>query len=392
MLDFNKDKGNCTGCSACYSICPKHCITMNADKEGFLYPEITGECISCGLCEKVCPAIHAKPIQQFKKKSFAATAKDFKIWKRSASGGAFSCICKCFGDDKTLVVGAAWSGLKVHHISILGVDNISPLCKSKYISSDLEDVFIEIKNYLKTGNKVIFCGTPCQVAGLNAFLRKTYENLLTIDLICHGVGSPYVFNSAIDEIGKQAGDNVVSYEFRYKNRRYESDYISLVKFQNKGLKQLIGDQYIQLFLSQISLRPSCGKNCKYRDPNRPGDLTIADARGLKFFIKGNYDTTKNYTHVVINTEQGLKAVDKINDYMEVYPCRIKDVTRFNPLFERNTNFNNDRDSFFKEYIINGEETIRKYTKQYREKKMTLKSFIRLYFPKYMIIAIDRLRK
>lgn len=392
MLSFNLDKGNCTGCSACYAICPKHCIFMKKDAEGFIYPEVGDGCISCGLCEKVCPNVHDKPIQTFKKRAFAATAKDENIWRRSASGGAFSCICKAFGDEKTLVVGAAWDGLKVHHVGIVGVDNIVPLCKSKYVASQLEDTFQEIKNHLRTGEKAIFCGTPCQVAGLNAFLQKSYSNLLTIDLICHGVGSPYVFEEAITAIGEQAGDKVLSYEFRHKNRRYESDYITSVVFENQGRKQLINDQYMQLFLSQISLRPSCGKNCKYRNPNRPGDITIADARGLKYFIHKAYDTTRNYTHVVVNTEKGLNAIENISKYMVIYPCEVSDVTRFNPLFERHTVFNEDRNKFFEEFVKDGPKTIGKYTKNYKIKKMTWKSLLRFYFPKVIVMAIDRMRR
>lgn len=392
MLEFNRDKNNCTGCTACYAVCPKHCITMTADAEGFLYPEASDECIHCGLCERVCPNVHDKPVNTFTKQAFAATAKDFNIWQRSASGGAFSCICKAFGDAKTLVVGAAWNGLKVHHIGILGVDNIAPLCKSKYISSNLEDTFAEIKNHLKTGAKAIFCGTPCQVAGLQAFLRKPYENLLTIDLICHGVGSPTVFESAMDAIGRQAGAKVVAYEFRHKNRRYEDDYITSVTFENQGAKQLVKDQYMQLFLSQITLRPSCGKNCKYRNPNRPGDVTIADARGLKYFVKGMYDTTQNYTHVVVNTEKGLKAVEHIKDYMVVFPCKVEDVTRFNPLFERHTIFNDNREQFFADYTKDHVKAIEKYTKRFMEKKLTLKSIVRLYFPKFIVRTIDHLKR
>lgn len=365
---------------------------MVRDEEGFLYPEASDDCIHCGLCEKICPNVHDKPAQSFKKQAFAATAKDFGIWQRSASGGAFSCICKAFGNENTLVVGAAWDGLGVHHVGILGVDNIAPLCKSKYVASDLENTFSLIKRHLESGEKVIFCGTPCQVSGLKAFLRKEYVHLLTIDLICHGVGSPKVFRSAMDAIGLQAGDSVTAYEFRHKNKRYENDHITLVKFKNIEPKQLVNDQYMQLFLSQISLRPSCGKNCKYRNPNRPGDLTIADARGLKYFIKGSYDTTQNYTHVVVNTEKGLKSIEHIMDYMVTYPCSVTDVTRFNPLFERHTTFNENRDEFFDEYTKDSIKTISKYTQSYTEKKLTLKSFIRLYSPKFIVLAIDKFRR
>ena len=193
MLTFNPNKSNCTGCAACYSVCPTHCISMDADEEGFLYPNASDACVHCGLCETVCPAILPKANNNYVQKAVAAVSKDYEIWKRSSSGGAFSEICRQWADDDTLIVGAAWDGLKVHHIGVYGFENIAPLCKSKYISSAIEDSFIEIRNELRGGRKTIFCGCPCQVAGLKAFLGKDYNNLLTIDLICHGQGSPIVF-------------------------------------------------------------------------------------------------------------------------------------------------------------------------------------------------------
>ena len=167
------DKKLCTGCTACYAACPNGGIKMIADKEGLLYPAITDTCISCDKCLKVCPRINKKAsASNFNKRAYAATSKNSKIWRRSSSGGAFSEICKAFGDENTIVCGAAWDGLKVHHICVEGVENIMPLCKSKYVASSLENVFIEIKNHLGNDRKVIFCGTPCQVAGLKGFLNQ----------------------------------------------------------------------------------------------------------------------------------------------------------------------------------------------------------------------------
>lgn len=124
-----------------------------------------------------------------------------------------------------MVVGAAWDGFYVHHIGIVGIDNIKPLCNSKYVSSHIEETFREIREYLKNG-KVIFCGTPCQVSGLRSFLHKDYDNLLTIDLICHGVGSPAVFKACVQVISKQAGKELKAYSFRAKKKVHESDHLT----------------------------------------------------------------------------------------------------------------------------------------------------------------------
>ena len=172
MLPINPQKKNCTGCTACYSACPVHSITMKRDEEGFLYPEADDKCISCGLCERVCPAFKQKKDNQYPKKAIAAVTKDNNIWRRSASGGAFSEICRHWADNTTLIVGAAWNGFHVHHVSVIGYDNIKPLCKSKYVSSAIEDTFIEIKKALISGKKVIFSGCPCQVDGLKSYLQN----------------------------------------------------------------------------------------------------------------------------------------------------------------------------------------------------------------------------
>lgn len=384
MLEFNKRKENCTGCSACFSICPKHSISMEMDKEGFLYPTLIGQCINCGLCKDVCPAIHKNnKTQEFKRIAFAATTKNDLIWQRSASGGGFSAICQSWGDNKTIVYGAAWNELHVQHQEVIGVDKITPLCKSKYISSDLTNSFYSVKKHLGEGNKVIFCGTPCQISGLCSFLQKPYNNLLLIDFICHGVGSPLVFQTSLDVMGEQSHKRIVKYEFRHKAQRYEEDYISLVTFDDGTTLRLDSDQYMQLFLSRASHRPCCGDNCIYRTDNRRSDITIADARGMKTYIKIEFDGTRNYTHIIANSQKGMNALSNIDKYMYTYPCEIEDVIRYNPLLVRNVPHKNTRDDFFLKFVSNPKQAIRDYTSPYKVHKINMKRFIKLYAPKWL---------
>lgn len=379
MLDFNQDKGNCTGCSACYSACPIHCISMKADEEGFLYPEANDSCIHCGLCERVCPAIQKKKDFSFGQKAIAAVAKDYNIWHRSASGGAFSEICRHFADEHTLIVGAAWDGLRVHHIGVMGFNTIAPLCKSKYVGSAIEDTFIDIRSNLKSGNKAVFCGCPCQVAGLKAFLGKDFDNLLTIDLICHGNGSPKVFIKCMDVISEQLGEIVKSYQFRAKRKRYEEDHICLVT-TNKSNHYIKSDPYMQLFLSQNALRPSCGKNCIYRDSHRPGDLTIADLKGLSKIFPDLVYPKRNWSTVVCNTPKGEIVFRALPQTMDVRPITIEDVVKYNPLFARQTWFSKDRDSFFEDFCEDPSEAIKKWTKPYQLYNVGVIKTIFLYLP------------
>lgn len=379
MLKFIPNKTNCTGCSACYSICPVKCISMLQDEEGFLYPEANSSCIECGLCQKVCPSFKNRVDNNFTKKVYAALSKDCHVWQRSASGGAFSEIVRHWADDDTLIVGAAWNGFSVHHIGVLGYSNILPLCKSKYMASAIEDTFIEIRNHLKDGKKAIFCGCPCQVDGLRNFLRTNYDKLLTIDLICHGQGSPTVFAECLNEIGLQLGSEVLSYEFRAKRRIIEDEYMSKIITAN-GVYYIVSDPYQQLFLRQDILRPSCGDNCKYRDIRRPGDLTIADCRGIQDIFPDLCGYKRNYSTIVCNTSKGEQAIFNLSKTTELRPYQLEDVIKYNPLFAHQTWVSKNRDSFFQDFIVSPQETIRKNTKPLRIKKYDAKTIIKSYIP------------
>ena len=365
MLKFNPNKSNCTGCAACYSVCPVHCITMVPDEEGFLYPEASSDaCIKCNLCEKICPLNNEKKKNDYPKIAYAAVSKDYKIWHRSASGGAFSEIVRHWADKDTLIVGAAWNGLKVHHVGVIGFDNILPLCKSKYISSPVEETFKEIYEQLKKGGKAIFCGCPCQVDGLNRFLKKEYDNLLTIDLICHGQGSPLVFEKCMKFISNQLGEDVVSYEFRSKRKVYESDYLAMLT-TNKSKYYIYNDPYIQLFLNQDALRPSCGENCKYRDIRRMGDITIADFKGLTKIYPDLLGTKRNWSTVVSNTKKGELISSSLCTTMQVRRCSIDDIIKYNPLFAHQTKSSENRKYFFEDFLNEPMGAIIKHTKPLR---------------------------
>ena len=392
MLSFNSEKTNCMGCAACYSVCPKQCISMSPDDEGFLYPVADDSvCINCGLCNKVCPMVNPKIENSHPKIAVAAISKDYNIWHRSASGGAFSEIVRNYADEETLIVGAAWDGLRVHHIGVLGFDNIAPLCKSKYVSSAIEDTFIQIREHLRIGKKAIFCGCPCQVDGLRRFLRKDYENLLTMDLICHGQGSPLVFKETISVIGESLGEEVQSYEFRTKRKVYETDYLALVKTQ-KGCHYITQDPYIQLFLSQNALRPSCGENCKYRDVRRPGDLTIADCKGLVKIYPDLAGSKKNYSTIVSNTPKGDVILKTLERTMNIRSCPIEEVIKYNPLFARQTWFSKDRDKFFEEFKKEPKIAIKNWTKPYNYSRLTLKKRLKAMLPEPVIKLCKNIKR
>lgn len=388
MLSFIGHKGNCTGCSSCMAACPVHCISMKVDEEGFWYPESSDLCIECGMCEKVCPVInHAEVENKGKHNSYAYLSYDKEIWQRSASGGAFSDICKAWSDTETIIVGAAWDGLRVHQVCVKGVENIAPLCKSKYVASFPEDTFSEIKQYLITGKKVIFCGTPCQVSGLKLFLRKNYENLLTIDLICHGIGSPRVFQECMQFLENKYHDEVIEYTFRAKRKnKYEQDYLTFIHLKNKAL-YIKNDIYTSLFLRQLCLRPSCGSHCKFRNENRQGDITIADYKGLLEYFPEFKKYNHNFSSVITNNRKGEEMIINLDKSGILRECPIDNIKKHNPLFYRHTWFAVDRDKFFASFINNPQKALKDW-----EDKKTFKQIIIEYMPKPLLSFLLRVLK
>lgn len=382
MLDFIANKSQCVGCSACLSSCPTKCIKMIQDGEGFFYPEIVGNCIGCGKCERVCPIKNPPNPEQLEIKiAYAGVTKDKQIWQRSASGGAFSEICRAWDNGDTLFSGACWNGLNVQHDCVIGFSNIAALCKSKYVASDVNSTFSRIKNHLDSGGRALFCGTPCQISGLRNFLGKEYSELFLVDLICHGVGSPKVFQTSMEVLGDALGGKVLAYEFRAKGKSYNSDHIQ--KIETSNIKSILvkNDPYIQLFLSQHCLRPSCGKNCRYRNERRQGDITIADFKRLVDVFPDLLGTKQNYSSIVINTEKGKSLIEDLQKNMELYMCSVEYIKKYNPLFYRQTFFSENRDVFFAEYQKKPYDSIKKYTQPVVIYRPTLKKKIWAILPK-----------
>ena len=392
MLKFSKQRENCVGCTACKSVCPVNCIEMIRDTEGFVYPMSSNKCIHCGKCEKICPIINKREITNTEeKRAFAAVSRDEEIWRKSASGDAFSEICKVWCDDETIICGAVWNGLSVQHKCVLGVDNIGQFRKSKYVESELMNCFSEIRCYLEKGVRVLFSGTPCQVSGLRSFLSKDYEKLLLVDIICHGVGSQDVFKWCISGIGEQFHGVVKRYEFRAKREKYEYNHLQRLSIGEKEI-YLRNDQYMQLFLSQTCLRPSCGENCKFRNENRQGDITIADFKGLIEVFPNLLGSLYNYSSIVVNTQKGNGIIDKLKNEMTLKECTIEDIKTFNPLFYRQTEPSKEREKFFKDFESNPSVAIKKWTKPAEIARVTFKRKLFNHMPLFLRKLVLKVRE
>ena len=314
MLEI-KDKIDCCGCTACKSICPKNAIEMHADEEGFLYPVVDREkCINCGLCEKVCPILNK--IQEIKKnqEAYLVNNKDIKVREQSTSGGAFTSIAKYVIKNKGVVYGAAFDDkFNVYHTYVENGDDLKKFRGSKYVQSDLKDTFREAKCFLDNNRMVCYSGTPCQIEGLKKFLGKDYDNLITVDIVCHAVPSPLVWRKYLEYQQKRLRlHNIKEILFRDK-RKYGYKYSTMtIKAENKIYQAGVEtDPYLRAFFGDLSDRPACYE-CKFKKQNRVSDFTIWDCFTIADFSE-RLDDDKGTSRVLIHTEHGKEIFQKIKD-------------------------------------------------------------------------------
>lgn len=350
IVEFLNDKNACCGCEACVQSCPKTCICMQIDDEGFMYPNYDDKiCVKCGLCEKVCPVISKELPHKSLKSVIAAETKDNEIWQKSSSGGAFLSICEVFKDTNAIVFGAKIEDERVVH-GYETIDKAYVFCKSKYVQSSIGNSYCEAKKFLDQGRMVIFSGTPCQIAGLNLFLRnRRYNNLLCIDFICHGVGSPGVFKKHIEELKSKYGCEKIVYNFRNKDNYNKTQNSFITKYQifNKSV-YTDSDAYLRLFLKGICHRSSCGTLCKFANEYRFSDITIADCKHIDILRIKRKDQY-NYSSIIFNTEKGAMLKQKLSNYMYVYDDDICNIAAYNSLFFGGKEDNNERAMFFEKF-------------------------------------------
>ena len=323
--------------------------------------------------------------------------KNEELWKKSASGGAFGEICKAYAmqdKENTLIYGACFDGTYVMHCGT-DIDNIGIFHKSKYVQSDLKNCFAEIKEALVNGNRVLFSGTPCQVAGLKKLVGADNKKLFCVDLICHGVGSPKVFEKYLSELENAGGKKIESYTFRVKKiiKGYLARHNSQITFSDGSCNYVTVDYYNKLFLSQLCLRDCCGEDCRYRNSDRTGDITIADFNNFNYVFPRIYDK-KSYSTVVVNNKKGEEFYNNLADKVFSYQCSIEDIEKNNPLFCKTTPENPLRKDFYKDFAdgCSIAELCDKYVPKH---KKTLKVFLHKrtpYFIKHLLLQLTRMMK
>lgn len=342
-----KDKKNCCGCNACVQKCQKKCITMVEDTQGFMYPSVNKiECINCGLCEKVCPVANVMSKQQ-NILAYAAYADD-NIRMKSSSGGLFTLLAEKILDENGVVFGAAFDNdFLVHHISIESKDELFKLQGSKYLQSQIENTYVQVENHLKNERKVLFTGTACQIAGLKNFLGKEYEQLYTVDVLCHGVPSPKLWQHYLKYQENCYNSQVTQVFFRSKKFGWRKFSLQL-QFNNSSIYEEVyeKDMYMKLFLSNICLRPSC-HDCKYKKMNRPSDITIGDSWGIEKYMP-EMDDDKGTSVVLIHSQKGKELFDSCKNEMLFKEAEVDQILPPHADSRKSVAIHSRRSKFFKE--------------------------------------------
>ena len=359
------DKSNCTGCSACANACPKQCIIMVQDELGFLYPSIDQDlCVECGLCEKICPVLNkTENHDNYLEKAYAVRCKDINIRMNSSSGGVFSLLGLKMIEDGGKVFGASLNeSLQVNHISVSSASELSLLRGSKIIQSSIGKVYQEVKRSLDDGKKVLFTGTPCQICGLYSSLGKPYDNLITQDIICHGVCSPALYDKYISYNTEKHKSEIQSIKFRDKETGWR-DYSVSICYEN-GERTVVPhgkDELMRAYLRNYAMRPSC-YNCNFKGKKRTSDITLADFWGAEHFAS-NLDDDKGISFVICHTENGERFLESVlseTDYEEV---NYSDVIKYNMSGEVSSPQPADNDKFCKELFTEPfQKLIEKYCK------------------------------
>lgn len=335
------DKERCTGCSACFAACPKKCITMCADDEGFFRPQIDETaCIDCGKCKRVCPA-NAVGREKTVVDAVALNSLDEELRKSSSSGGAFSVLAEEVLDNGGAVVGVAFSEnfLTAHHEIVTSKEDLAKLRGSKYFQREPNDVFLRIKELLESGRTVLFSGTPCQVEGLQSFLGKAYDNLICADLICHGVPSAAVWQRYLNEFS-----DVKEVSFRDKSNGWKNYSLRVKTERNSYICKNKENAYSQLFLRDAGLRPSC-YDCSMKSLVCRSDLTLGDLWGAEA-LAPEMDDDKGTSLVLVHTKKGKELLDAVAAKVTMKCVELDDAIRFNTAIVEGVKRPKARDTFF----------------------------------------------
>lgn len=342
------DKPMCCGCKACAAICPVHAISFKSDEEGFDYPQLDADlCIQCGLCEKVCP-IESPAGKKAALEAYAAVHKNEKTLHCSSSGGAFTALAECVIKKGGVVIGAALKDNKVFHTCAHTAEELAALRGSKYVQSDTKDAMLAAKQLLEEEKLVLFSGTPCQCAAVRKLAGENNDCLLTMDVVCHGVPSPAVFEDYIHFLECEEGDRVDFLGFRAKLKNQMGEIESYSTKNGTTYRPIYDSKYLTGFMRGYLNRPSC-YSCPYATQERSSDITVCDYWEYEKY-HADFDPVHGISAVIVNTARGKKWFAEASRDMNVVPTTVSNISAGNGNLIAPTHRPPERDAFYSERI------------------------------------------
>lgn len=385
MLEYLKCNNleSCYGCTACEQICPKKAIKLIENSEGFNYPSLNNKlCVNCGLCEKVCPYTKKLVDNEINNVCGLQNLNQDDLMK-SSSGGVFIAMAKFVLSKGGFVAGCILDdNFVVKHILTNDLNLVEKMQGSKYVQSYIGNVYTNIKELLDDGKFILFSGTPCQVAGLKFFLMKEYNNLLTIDLICHGVPSQYLLNEYINDMSLDKKIKTLKFRDKKNNGWCASGSI----YYKRAIKKTTvnNDSFYNLYLGNAISRMSC-YSCKYSTTNRVGDITIGNFWNINDEFS-NIDTKNGFSEIKINSNKGMDLFNSIKNNFFIVDTTLKIIVNGNGNLVKPCEKPDIRDEIYNE--------INKYGYKFVVKKYChfsyIKPFLKKLFPKKIKKIIRRI--
>jgi len=389
-----QDKKECCGCNACGDICSRSAISFKTDVEGFWYPEVDeAKCTNCDLCVKACPIINIKDLKKndFEKPmTIAAIHRNMRIRWDSTSGGAFSALAQTMYEQNGYVSGAIYNdNFLVHNYISSNPEDLKKLRSSKYLQSNAEGLYSQIKTLLKSGEKVLACGTPCQMAALRSFLGKEYEHLIIVDFICRGVNSPKVYRKYLDSLERKYGGKVVYVKAKNKELGWRNLTRKVVFDNGKSYYGVhMEDDFRRGYHTNVFCRPSCYQ-CQFKDFPRIADITLGDYWGIEKVDK-NLDNNIGTSMILLNSEKGKQYFEQVKDKLEFRYTPFESILGGNIALKKSIEPSKiDRNQFFEDLDKNLFEDValRHFPPKKANAKQLLKSILKKMYHLYKNVGL-----
>ena len=361
----DKNKSSCFGCEACVQACPKEALMMKEDEEGFRYPILDeNKCIKCNICHNVCPYENTQTIHKQDKYVFGGYIKDENTRFESTSGGAFSAIVDTFCDENYVIFGAEADGIYIWHSYISDKRELEKYRKSKYLQSVMGDSYIQVKKFLQEEKKVLFSGTPCQIAALKTYLGNTNQDrLLTVEVICEGVPSPLYMRKYEEYLKEKYDAKIISLDYRYKGRSFWHKYkwdFEVMKIILSRRKMIGGNKkrkneiviekdrwfnpFWSVWLKHLMSRPSCYE-CPFAKRERVADISLGDLWGVHLYCPELYGKNGGSSLAIANTQKGKEVLVKSQKKMYGHELNFEKALKYQSPMRKHIDKNDKRVEF-----------------------------------------------